>query len=420
MEYLIPHSREYPDVPKHIRISDWCGDNIFNDGALPETIPTKDKTKGNTNKKRKIWKRKKDIIIHYKDNVELGRYKTIREASEGSGMKYYTVADSLSKRTVSCRDGSIFKYVNDSPYSGTVYIPSCLWRDNHPADMLSFFAEALSDEFGWKLICSPQLNVKDIEGDILFTIKSPQHAFPDVLINIDSLPDSVYYVAYIQDIHGGEEFVNKRLKVALDRSDLILITYRDVFYMSFPEYMHKTEYVPAFIAPTSRYLSLEIGEKKDKGLITGYISDFYPLRRAASKSPLFDVIPHPGYHNINKKKDIYVGDNYAELINSYLFSLTDITVQEYVVCKLFEIMASGTVLMSDWCSEMADLGFEDGVNYVKVDCHNFEAKARDLLNNKDLAYSIIKNGRAFVMSNFTLEKRISDIRGILENKGVVV
>jgi hypothetical protein len=307
-------------------------------------------------------------------------------------------------------------------YHGTVYMPSPLWRDKHPADMLSIFTEELAATFGWKTLSGGHLDISDVEGSVLFVIKAPQAGHPRAVEGIGKLSKNIKLVSYFQDIHGMTQSVTREI---MDRSDLIITAYRDVFYRKYPQYKHKTVYIPAFIAPAARYLELPLDRSIDKCLITGStIKDFYPLRykAATSRSRLFSVVKHPGYNGMVGKSEnpgVFVGDKYAKLLNAHSACLTCVSINEYVVCKLFEIMAAGSLLVCNKCDEMDDLGFRDGFNYIRVDERSYLRTVKDIITHSKSYGAVAARGRELVAKGHTLDHAMASIMTELTQRGIV-
>jgi len=307
-------------------------------------------------------------------------------------------------------------------YRGTVYIPTMVSRDRHPADHLSIFAEMIAKEFNYKILCTDSLDIGQVEGDTLFTIKSPQVSYPKALKDISKLKQEIRFVSYLQDLN------NTVLKESLERADLILYSYKEAFGGSFSEYRHKSLYFPTFVIPSERYFSIEneFNKRIKKCLVTGVTDgQWYPLRHKASlgSQEIFEVIPHPG-HNIpvseliNDPK-VYVRDKYARKLSEYVCSLTSTlkgktkATTNWLVCKYFEIMASGTVLVANWCPEMDELGFVDMENYVKADTSNFETIVKDIIFNAHAYEDIAQAGREFTRTYHTIERRMETLRKLL-------
>ena len=315
-------------------------------------------------------------------------------------------------------------------HNGTVFLPAPISRDYHPSDWSSLFAETLAETFNWKLISGHKLNIDAVEGDILFTIKAPQCGFIDVLGDIGRVPKHIKVINYLQDIRG-DAYYFKRMEQILKRSDLILYSYKQSFENGWPQYTKKGLYFPIFVSPSDRFFSLGSHVQLKKCLVIGATDPtWYPLRHKATtlSKDLVTVVPHPGYQTSVKtlqKDNRFVGANrYAELMNQHICCVTSTlhNIKEkctyhWVVLKLFEIMAAGSVLVSNWCEEMAELGFKDGVNFVSANVDNLEEKVGDIVSHPLKYEQISKNGRALAKSHHTVANRIESLKEILEGIG---
>jgi len=104
---------------------------------------------------------------------------------------------------------------------------------------------------------------------------------------------------------------------------------------------------------------------RDICLLTGQAGWAYPFRRDASKAlantPWFEQIRRPPEHTEGAWP---VGEDYARELNKARIGLACTSTYHYPVKKLFEIMACKSLLLCDDRTEMRDLGFVDGQNYL--------------------------------------------------------
>jgi hypothetical protein len=315
-------------------------------------------------------------------------------------------------------------------FNGTVFLPLRVSRDRHPADHLSIFAEMIAEEYNYKIICADKLALSDVVGNVLFTIKAPQISYYDCLEDISALPKHIKYVSYIQDLDGEEnrEYL-QALMAAFTRADVILYSYRDAFCGAYPEYVSKGIFFPAFVIPSERYLGItnEFLGRIRKCLFTGeHFAGYYPLRSkivTSNRSDLFEIIGHPGYGVDMTPKlgnhSVFIRDRYAKKLSDYTCAITTTfqggtkTTFNWVVCKYYEIMAAGCVLLANWCPEMDELGFVDGGNYIKIDSDNYLHKVEDVVHNPAKYTDIVACGREFTRQYHTEKQRMEVLRGIL-------
>ncbi|KAF0684099.1 Aste57867_23886 [Aphanomyces stellatus] len=103
---------------------------------------------------------------------------------------------------------------------------------------------------------------------------------------------------------------------------------------------------------------------------------YYPLRAwaaASSQTLSIDVHIHPGYEGFASAAEAAAQTAaYARLGHSYLATFTDTSRLDYLVAKVFEIPATGSLLLvnRDAAPLLAALGFVDGVHYLGYDPHD--------------------------------------------------
>lgn len=314
-------------------------------------------------------------------------------------------------------------------YKGTVFLPVYLERGNHPAELHSCFAEGLRDRFHLNYVVGPALCKNDIKGDILITIKCPQFAFPKI-VDVKEIPSNIYHIAYISDMHGGDKYFKEKQKEIFDRANLIITKYDSTFRNRFPGYVSKMRWVPSFIAPAEYYSSLpwNWNEKLNKCLITGSLAkDFYPIRNIygcyalESKDERFEVLRHPGYAKVSANSNAIVGKNYADLLHKYRICFSSTSVLDYLVVKTFEIMATGSLLLSNWGSDMDLLGMKDKMHFIQID-DNIDKTLGimdDVFQHPKDYEDIARNGKELTFENHTLESALDTIETILLVEGVL-
>jgi len=123
----------------------------------------------------------------------------------------------------------------------------------------------------------------------------------------------------------------------------------------------------------------------------------------------FTSINRPLESNVGCEKECLdkwpVKEDYAKLLNQAEICVTSGLSFDYPVMKYFEIPASKCLLMSNWFSELADLGFKDGENMVVIDFKNLDSQIRSLLNNKEELKRIQNNGYELIHKFHTCDIR---------------
>lgn len=126
----------------------------------------------------------------------------------------------------------------------------------------------------------------------------------------------------------------------------------------------------------------DYGQKKEYGLLqTGATHNIYETRQLVNKSLKGQSI----FHQIERPKE-YVADQwpvregYSKQLNKAWMSLCCGATVQYPVMKFFEIPASGSVIYTDYFSELGDLGFIPNVNMVQINKSNILNQVEALVN----------------------------------------
>jgi len=111
-----------------------------------------------------------------------------------------------------------------------------------------------------------------------------------------------------------------------------------------------------------------------------------------------------------------VREDYARIIHSYLAAITDTSQKNYLIAKLFEIPATGALLLVNVeASNFLDhLGFEDGVHYMSYTIDSMEETISFavLPKNRPIVDRIRRNGHALVHKHHTTSTRAHFIHSL--------
>lgn len=160
----------------------------------------------------------------------------------------------------------------------------------------------------------------------------------------------------------------------------------------------------------------------DKVLLTGALNkELYPNRqimyvlsnnRKYGKMIDYHKIDYNGYRNENGINDATAGLNYYKLLNKYLCCVCDDVNEDrrYLLAKIFEITASGSLLLSfnkNTINILKILGFEDGEHYISCCKDDIGIKITYVLNmqNRDVINTIRKNGYELTRKYHTFKNR---------------
>jgi len=109
-----------------------------------------------------------------------------------------------------------------------------------------------------------------------------------------------------------------------------------------------------------------------------------------------------------------VRSTYEEALGRTRFLPFGSSVYRYPVIKYFEGMASECVVLADEPSSAEELGFIDGVNYVKINSGNWMEKMDYYVKHVDEANEIAHNARNLVLERHTVEVRAKEFIRMLE------
>ncbi|ETW09880.1 hypothetical protein H310_00326 [Aphanomyces invadans] len=150
-------------------------------------------------------------------------------------------------------------------------------------------------------------------------------------------------------------------------------------------------------------------------------AEFYPLRAWAQKQvgklPL-DVHPHPGYEGYASDTEALAQTtSYARLVHSYVATFTCTSRLDFVVAKIFEIPATGSLLLinHDVADLMARLGFADGTHYIGYDPHDPSAAILYVVNPlyRRRIDRIRRAGQRLVRERHTTWHRVNELTSLL-------
>jgi len=147
-------------------------------------------------------------------------------------------------------------------------------------------------------------------------------------------------------------------------------------------------------------------------LISGYGIDYYKYRNTAGK-----ILEPLNLIDIYSKR--FIGEDYIKNLQSYVCHLSCSSIRSITPAKMFEYMASGTVLFTDAGNEygLKEL-FPDRtyVTYDKKDYHDLILNAQKILNDKDFRIEITTNAIKCINEKHTHEIRAKQLINIIVKK----
>lgn len=213
---------------------------------------------------------------------------------------------------------------------------------------------------------------------------------------------------FIIDSHYNPDF--RRDYIIKNKIDLVFSVTKENFLKVYPDLRNKFVWLPWSIN-TRVFRDWSQNKEYDfllMGLINPPQEGKYPFREKVlevmSKYKNFKHHKHPG-HLVSWKGNPMVDINYAKEINKAKIFFTCGSTLKYPVLKFIEVPACNTLLLAEPNSDIIDMGFRDGVNFVACSKENFEEKAEYYLKNSHIRNRISQNGMDFVHKSHSNEVR---------------
>lgn len=234
----------------------------------------------------------------------------------------------------------------------------------------------------------------------------PMRKLPRLYREISNAPNDVKVISMPTHLESfGSKDCKDDFRFIFDRADIIASTRYTRFFEFYPEYKDKYVYFPQFFAPYDRFANVSIDKVTYKCLLTGSISDRYPLR----KKLLFNK-------NVVCAKGIW-GDDYAKLLGSYFCGVATAGadfVGKPVVKKYFEIPAAGSLLIGERVKDLDVLGFEPDRHYVPISCNDADKVINNVLDDPYTYEGIRKCGKEFVLKEHSVFNRLTLFKQIVK------
>lgn len=117
------------------------------------------------------------------------------------------------------------------------------------------------------------------------------------------------------------------------------------------------------------------------------------------------------------------GKKYIHLLSSYKVCFTDDSIDDrpYILAKFFEIMSSGSLLLTtnkNTKKYFEKLGFFDGIHYLSTSIEDIDSKIEYVLDdkNRELIDKIRESGYKQVYKHHTIENRTQQLDDILNHR----
>jgi len=250
-----------------------------------------------------------------------------------------------------------------------------------------------------------------------------------VYIFHSNLPKDINIYYYVIDIHGHCDDINK----VTEYTNLHLIL---PYAYCYNIYNYKPN-LKLFFLPHSIAHSISFNNNpKHKICISGRgvkNASRYPMRVIMYKLSLQNnnleyFKPDHNYRiEYNNVNNITCGRHFIQLLNSYLVCFCDDSIyySPYIVCKFFEILSSGALLLTSLTNTKRyfdKLGFIENEDYINIDTNNLLETINYVMdiNNIDEINRIRYNGYMKATKFHTSEYRAKQLNEIILNSNNVV
>ena len=265
---------------------------------------------------------------------------------------------------------------------------NCRYRHN----LYDFFIEK-----GCKICAISELIDNDFEKFFI----SKFNRIPDFIffgIMVEALSTRIAYInklkkkygtkigVYIDDLHTHHSKIRRSILLA----DIIFLSYPYLFNKYYQNFNKKIFFLHHSSVKNSKFNFFP----KNQICLSGSINFFYPAREK-----FFKLKDKYNIFLLENKK--FTLDSYIDKLSEFLCCFSCVTQDNYIVRKIFEIMASGSLLFLYYGqikNEIEKLGFIDGIHYIGCNDDDMETKIKYILdiNNLEEINKIRSNGYNFV------------------------
>jgi len=266
----------------------------------------------------------------------------------------------------------------------------------------------------------------DANGDIQTILKSIYFR-PDFILLNDYKPDYCPFVRGLHKINIPYGVILHDLKYKPFRREQfylwekvkhIFTIYRDAALETFPQLTDKMIWFPHHV-PIDIFKDYQLKKEIDILMMGALIPQLYPKRvkfyNILQQLPNFVYHPHPGYKELTKTDEFYIGEKYAKEINRAKIFITCDSKDHFPLMKYFEALACKTLLLATPSKELEDLGFVDGKTFVAVEEGNLLNKVQYYLENEEERNKIVESGYQMVRKQHSTFKRAQDFLNVIED-----
>ena len=311
--------------------------------------------------------------------------------------------------------------------AGRFLIPSRYEGNLYTAKFIRLF-ERVADRLGAELRFCEDVSPGDLPADCPFVValKPVMWCYSEGFRGLLSLPPRIRVFGLWDDIHQGKKgtrYLHRDRRVLtrfFRRCDAILSTYRSPFLRWYPRYVEKLVHFPFFFAADD-FLPVPFNTAPRAAcILSGAQNTYYPFRTAAARNPDVVVMPHPGWASaLPAEASRSFGSAYARELAKYRCAVTCSSILGYVVAKYMELPAAGCLLLATDAPDLGQLGFRDGVNFLRVDESTFDATLADVLARPEAFEPIRRAGFELVRARHSDVNRADALEQLIRERCAV-
>lgn len=308
--------------------------------------------------------------------------------------------------------------------AGRFLVPTWLEHSPYSARIIRVM-EQVAARLGAELWFRDDVREEDLPPNCRYVVpfRPVQWSHASGFAGLLSLPARIQVLGIWDDVHqgmrGSHRFHRDR-KILLQhfrRADVIVSFNRTPFLRWYPEHAHKLVHYPMFYSEED-FAGIDFNtEPLAQCILSGSLGKFYPFRKAAARHPGVVVMPHPGYAEASRPGGPGTfRAAYARELSRYVCGVTCGSVVGYVVAKYMEIPAAGCLLLAPYLPDLDLLGFQDGVNYVRVDETTFGTVLDDVLARPRVYESIRRAGYDMVRARHADTHRVDQLEWLIRGR----